>query len=144
MARGADDRTEHALTDSSPNQSAGLPSLVEAAARGASNLQATGIVVLDVGDVISITDHFVIVSGSNVRQVRRILDEVQAEVKLAGGQGPIRVEGVQEGRWVLMDFGPFVVHIFHQETREFYDLERLWSDVPRHDWVEEAAPAATD
>ena len=116
-----------------------LPADVEAAARGASNLLATDIVVLMVGDVMSITDHFVIASGSNVRQVRRIVDEVEKEVKAAGGDGPIRVEGVQEGRWVLMDFGPFVVHIFHEETRQFYDLERLWSDVPKVHWSD--APA---
>ena len=89
--------------------------------------------------MISITDHFVIVSASNVRQVRRIVDEVEAEVKAAGGDGPVSVEGVQEGRWVLMDFGPFVVHVFHKETRQFYDLEQLWSDVPRSEWVDQPA-----
>jgi len=111
---------------------------VEAAARGASNLLADAIVILMVGDVIAVTEYFVIASASNVRQVRRIVDEVEAEVKASGGDGSLRVEGMQEGRWVLMDFGPFVVHIFHTETREFYDLERLWSDVPRREWIEEA------
>lgn len=113
--------------------------LVEAAARGAANLLADNIVVLMVGDVLAITDHFVIASASNTRQVKRIVEEVESEVKVAGGDGPLRIEGAQQGRWVLMDFGPFVVHVFHEETREFYDLERLWSDVPRHDWVDQSA-----
>ena len=120
----------------------GVSELVEAAARGASNLLADDIVILMVGDVIAVTEYFVIASASNVRQVRRIVDEVEAEVKACGGEGALRLEGMQEGRWVLMDFGPFVVHIFHTETREFYDLERLWSDVPRRDWVEEPQQVA--
>lgn len=95
--------------------------------------------ILDVGDVLSITDHFVIASASNVRQVRRIVDEVTSEVKAAGGRGPVSVEGVQDGRWVLMDFGPFVVHVFHEDTRLFYDLEGLWSDVPRREWIDQPA-----
>lgn len=108
-----------------------LPPLVEAAARGASNLQAHDIVALDVGDVIAITDWFVIASASNVRQVRRVAEEVEAEVKLAGGEGPLRIEGLEDATWVLLDFGPFVVHVFHEETRAYYDIERLWSDVAR-------------
>lgn len=103
--------------------------LVEAAARGALHLQATDVVALDVGDVISITDWFVVASGSNVRQVRRIAEEIEAFVKAAGGEGPIRVEGLEDATWVLLDFGPFVAHVFHDETRAFYDIERLWSDV---------------
>jgi len=73
----------------------------------------------------------VLVTGSNVRQVRRIAEEVEAEVKAAGGEGPIRIEGLEDATWVLLDFGPFVVHVFHAETRRHYDLERLWSDVTR-------------
>ncbi len=117
-----------------------LPPLVEAAARGASNLQATDIVALEVGDVIAITDWFVIASGSNVRQVRRIAEEVEAEVKSAGGEGPIRIEGLEDATWVLLDFGPFVVHVFHEDTRAYYDIERLWSDVPNMQY-EDAPPA---
>ena len=130
---------ERPLTDPSLIDEPTLPLLVEAAARGASNLLADNIVVLMVGDVLAITDHFVIASASNTRQVKRIVEEVESEVKSAGGEGPLRIEGLQHGRWALMDFGPFVVHVFHDETRRFYDLERLWSDVPRHDWVDESA-----
>ncbi|MFT7647398.1 MAG: ribosome-associated protein [Candidatus Poriferisodalaceae bacterium] len=118
-----------------------LPILVNAAARGASDLLGTDIVVLDVGDVMGITDHFVIVSASNTRQVRRIADECESAVKADGGDGPLRLEGLGDALWVLIDFGAFVVHVFHEETRRFYDIERLWSDVPRVDWVDPEAPA---
>jgi len=108
-----------------------LPPLVLAAARGATDLQATDLVVLDVGDVLGITDWFLIASSSNIRQVRRVAEQVEAAVKAAGGDGPLRVEGLEDARWILMDFGIFVVHVFHDDTRSFYDIERLWSDVPR-------------
>ena len=114
--------------DSSAEQ---LPTLVLAAARGAAALQASDLVVLDVGDVIGITDWFLIASSSNVRQVRRVAEEVEAAVKDAGGDGPTRIEGLEDAKWILMDFGVFVVHVFHDDTRSFYDIERLWSDVPR-------------
>lgn len=114
-----------------------LPELVDAAARGAAEIKATDIVVLDVGGVLGITDHFVVASGSNARQVRRIAEEIEASVKAAGGEGPRRVEGLREAAWILLDFGPFVAHVFHEETRQFYDLERLWGDVPRREWIEE-------
>ena len=114
--------------DSSAEQ---LHTLVLAAARGAADLQASDLVVLDVGDVIGITDWFLIASSSNVRQVRRVAEEVEAAVKDAGGDGPTRIEGLEDAKWILMDFGVFVVHVFHDDTRSFYDIERLWSDVPR-------------
>ena len=114
--------------DSSAEQ---LPTLVLAAARGAADLQASDLVVLDVGDVIGITDWFLIASSSNVRQVRRVAEEVEAAVKDAGGDGPTSIEGLEDAKWILMDFGVFVVHVFHDDTRSFYDIERLWADVPR-------------
>lgn len=117
---------------------------MNAAAQGAADLLGDDIVVLDVGDVLAITDHFVVVSASNVRQVRRIADEVEAAVKAAGGDGPLRVEGLDDAQWVLIDFGAFVVHVFHSETRAFYDIERLWSDVPRIEWVDPTVPDSND
>jgi ribosome-associated protein len=122
---------------------ASLPAIVDAAARGAAEIQAENIVVLDVGDVFGITDHFVIASGSNPRQVRRIAEEIEAHVRAAGGEGAKRVEGVREAVWILLDFGEFVAHVFHTDTRSFYDLERLWSDVPRLDWVDPEAPPSS-
>lgn len=116
-----------------------LPEHVLAAVEGASEIKAENIVVLDVGDMLGVTDHFIIASAPNVRQVRRIAEEVEEFVKRAGGDGPVRVEGVREGMWVLLDFGAFVVHVFHTDSRRFYDLERLWSEAPRFHWVETGA-----
>lgn len=108
-----------------------LPQLLLAAAQGAADLQATDLVALDVGDVLGITDWFLVASSSNTRQVRRVAEEVEVAVKGAGGDGPLRIEGMEDARWILLDFGMFVVHVFHDETRSFYDIERLWSDVPK-------------
>ncbi len=91
-------------------------------------------VVLDVGDVLAITGWFVITGGTNTRQVRSIAEEVESEIVDAGGPKPLRVEGLDTMRWVLLDYGDFVVHVFLDEARDFYDLERLWRDVPVVDW----------
>jgi ribosome-associated protein len=106
------------------------------AAHAASSKKGTDPVVLAVGDVLSITDFFVIVSGTNTRQVRTIADEVEEQIRDAGGPNPLRVEGLDDLHWVLVDYGEFVVHVFLQETREYYELERLWSDVPAVEWEE--------
>lgn len=108
------------------------------AAHAASSKKGTDPVVLAVGDVLSITDFFVIVSGTNPRQVRTIADEVEEQIRDAGGPSPLRVEGLDDLHWVLVDYGEFVVHVFLQETREYYELERLWSDVPTVEWEESA------
>ena len=90
--------------------------------------------ILSVGEVLSIVESFVIASAPNTRQVATIAEEVEQRIKDAGGGGPIRVEGTDDNRWVLLDYGDVVVHVFLQEVREFYELERLWSDVPRQAW----------
>jgi ribosome-associated protein len=87
-----------------------------------------------VGEVLSIVDAFVIASAPNTRLVRTIADEVELRIKEAGGGGPLRVEGLDDLRWVLLDYGDVVVHVFLQEVRDYYELERLWSDVPRTSW----------
>jgi ribosome-associated protein len=97
-------------------------------------------VVLDVGEVLAIVDHFVITSGSNARLVQTLADEVDAALKAVGG-GPLRVEGYDDASWILLDFGDVVVHVFLDEVRAYYELERLWRDVPRLEW-EPAAEAA--
>jgi ribosome-associated protein len=112
------------------------------AARAASDKQARDVVVLDVGTVLSITGWFVICDGTNPRQVRTIAEEVEAQITAAGGPKPLRIEGLDGLHWVLIDYGDFVVHVFLDETRSYYDLERLWSDVPRVDWESEAGGAA--
>ena len=107
-------------------------------ARAADAKNAADVVVLDVGDVLAVCGWFVIASASNDRLVRAIADEVEEAVTVAGGPKPLRIEGLDDLRWVLMDYGDFVVHVFLQETREYYDLERLWSDVPRVEWRDQA------
>ena len=88
-----------------------------------------------VGEILGITDWFVVTSGRNQRQVRAIVDAVEEALTLAGGPKPIRIEGRDTLSWVLMDFGFFVVHVFTEEARGHYDLERLWKDVPRLDMI---------
>jgi len=83
-----------------------------------------------VGDILGITDWFVVTSGSNARQVRAISDNIEEILAQAGGPKPIRIEGRDSMNWVLMDYGSFVVHVFDAENREYYDLDRLWRDVP--------------
>jgi ribosome-associated protein len=116
------------------------------AAQAASDKKGDDVVAFDVGQVLAITDAFVVVSGTNVRQVRTIAEEVEAKVREMGGPSPLRVEGRDEGQWVLLDYGDFVVHVFLDEVRRYYDLERLWSDAPRIEWepVARAAGAVGD
>lgn len=109
------------------------------AARAADAKGGTDTVVLDVGPVLAVCGHFVITSASNNRLVRTIADEVEAQVAAAGGPRPLRSEGRDDLRWVLVDYGDFVLHVFDEETRAYYDLERLWSDVARVPWPAEDA-----
>jgi ribosome-associated protein len=111
-----------------------IESCVRVAARSAATKTDDDTVVLDVGEVLGLTSWFVITSGRNPRQVKAIVDEIERQVVEAGGPKPLRVEGLDAREWVLMDYGDFVVHVFLDESRRFYDLERLWSDVPRLDW----------
>jgi len=106
-----------------------------AAALAADEKKAIDVLVLDVSETLTITDAFVIASATNTRLVATIAEAIEARVKLEGGPGPISVEGLSEGSGVLMDFGGFVVHVFLDETRRYYDLERLWLDAPRVDWA---------
>jgi ribosome-associated protein len=118
-------------TDVSPLLEAPTADLVRAATRAALAKNGEQTLVLFVGPVLSLTDAFVVTSAPNTRQVRTIVEEVEKAVKASGGAGPARVEGLDDARWVLMDFVDFVVHVFLSETRSFYELERLWTDVPR-------------
>ena len=113
------------------------------AARAADDKKGEDTVILQVGQVLAITDAFVITSGANARQVRTISEEVEEKVKVGGGPAPLRIEGLDDARWVLMDYGDFVVHVFLDEVRRFYDLERLWADAPVWDWQSEAGRRAS-
>ena len=109
------------------------------AARAASAKGGDETVIVEVGAVLAITDAFVITSGRNTRQVKTIAEEVESRLKADGGITPLRVEGLGDSQWVLLDYGDLVVHVFLDETRTFYDLERLWSDAPRVAWEDETA-----
>ena len=109
------------------------------AARAADAKTDEDTTVLEVGPVLGIVGYFVITAGRNGRQVKALADEVEQQVAAAGGPRPLRVEGLDALEWVLVDYGDFVVHVFSVETRRFYDLERLWRDVPRVDWQPEPA-----
>lgn len=103
--------------------------LVEVAARAAADKLATDLVAFDVSEQLAITDAFLLASGSNDRQVKAIVDEVEEKLRGVGAK-PLRREGERDGRWVLLDYGDIVVHVMHDEEREFYALERLWRDCP--------------
>lgn len=103
--------------------------LVQAAAQAADSKQGEDIVALDVSGPLPLTDAFVLVTGRNERNVQAIAGEVE-EKMLEAGARTLRREGRAEGRWILLDFGDVVVHVFHEEERLFYSLERLWKDCP--------------
>lgn len=104
--------------------------LATIAARAADRMKGANIAVLDVSGPLVITDAFVLVSADNERLVSAIVDEVEEDLRDAGVK-PIRREGVREGRWALLDYGMLVVHVFRDEERDFYGLDRLWKDCPR-------------
>ena len=112
-----------------------------AAARAAAEKQGERIVVLDMRELIVITDYFVIASASSERQARTIVDEVEKALREHGVK-PLRREGESEGIWVLLDYVDVVVHVFRAEERDFYDLERLWGDAPTVEWESSAEAAA--
>ena len=114
-----------------------------AAAAAADDKKGIDTLVIDVGDMISVTDAFVITHGANPRQVRAVVEGVEAGVKASGGPALVRTEGADARQWVLLDYGCFVVHVFDAETRAFYQLERLWGDCPIIDWQAQAALAKT-
>jgi ribosome-associated protein len=114
--------------------------LAVAAAQAAADKIASDIVLLDVSEQLVITDAFVLASAPTERQVRSIVDEVEARLRGLGAK-PRRREGEQEGRWVLLDFADIVVHVMHDEEREFYALERLWRDCPTIPFVDASVPA---
>ncbi len=111
-----------------------------AAARAADAKSGEDTVILAMGALIAVTDAFVITSGRNGRQVRTIVDEVERQLKENHDLRPIRIEGKSDAYWVLMDYGDFVVHVFLEDARRFYDLEHLWSDAPRVPWLVASVP----
>jgi ribosome-associated protein len=100
-----------------------------AAAQAAADKLAHDILLLDVSEQLVITDVFLLASAPNDRQVRAVVDEIEDRLRDMGAK-PVRREGAEEGRWVLLDFGDIVLHVQHEEERVYYALERLWKDCP--------------
>ncbi|MEJ6019203.1 ribosome silencing factor [Corynebacterium sp. H113] len=110
--------------------SAEATKLASLAALAADRMKGEDVAVLDVSDPLVITDAFVLVSADNERLVSAIIDEIEDDLREAGAK-PVRREGVREGRWALLDYGSVVIHVFREEERDYYGLDRLWSDCPR-------------
>jgi len=132
------------MTDSSPNPEPAARPIVTGdamgvavtAARAADAKQGRDIVVLEVGDILSIVEYFVVLGAPNRRLVRTLVDEIEQAVRARTGQSPVRSEGAREQQWVLLDYGDVVVHVFLDEIRRFYEIERLYRDAPVVDWRE--------
>lgn len=130
--------TDHASPPEPPEEAA--PSDPEAlalarlAAQIADEKHGTEIVVIAVGDVLAITEYFVVVGANNRRLVRTIVDDVEVGLKSWADRSPLRVEGHREQQWVLLDYGDIVVHVFLEEIRAFYEIERLYRDAPNVEW----------
>lgn len=108
------------------------------AARAADDKKAIDTIVIDVAELLVVTDYFVICTGNTDIQVRAIADEVETRLRESHGVKPIGREGVADGRWLLLDYGDLVVHVFTPDERDFYRLEKLWGDAPRLEWRETA------
>jgi len=110
---------------------ADLDAEVKLAISCASEKKAFDIVAIDLREIASFTEFFIIASGTNVRQAQAISDEITEKLKEELNSRVIRIEGYSTGEWILLDYGDFIVHIFEQKAREFYDLERLWRDAKK-------------
>ena len=138
--------TAHPLTDSSttPGSESGHLSSLElalAAAQSAHENRAQQIVLLDLRDVTPMFDYFVIVTGVSRRQLHAISEDIDNHLEKDLGDKRMGIEGYSDSRWILLDYGSVVIHIFDQETREYYALEDLWTDAQRVPlpWDEAAA-----
>jgi ribosome-associated protein len=115
-----------------------IEELVQLAARAAAEKKATDVMALRVAELLVVTDYFLLATGANDRQVASIADAVEEALR-AEGEKPMGREGERENRWVLLDYGAYVVHVFQPTERDFYRLEKLWSDAPRLDLPAEVA-----
>jgi ribosome-associated protein len=123
---------------STPSEIASLD-LAVIAAQACDEKQGSDIIVLPVGDVLAVTEFFVVTSAQSGRQVRAIADNVLESVRILTERSPLRTEGAREQQWVLIDYGDVVVHIFAEDTRRFYEIERLYRDVEPLKWRESVA-----
>ena len=119
-----------------------LDERIRMALKAAAEKKALDLIVLDLREIASFTDYFLITSGTNERQVQAISDEVFETLKKAG-TAAARVEGYKTAEWILLDYGDFVVHVFDEKARRFYDLERLWRESRRVELPQELASEAS-
>ncbi len=108
----------------------------------AAERKASDPVVLDLREASQLADFFVLVSGRSDTQVRAIADAIEQRCKQAGAR-PLSIEGVRHGQWALLDYGDFIVHVFYEPIRKFYEIERLWSRAPRCELPPELASSST-
>jgi ribosome-associated protein len=116
-------------TEHDPATHIDLPPTLERASELAADLKASDMLVMDLRGISNATDYFLLVSGTSDMHVRAIAEHVMEELKKEGVP-PSHVEGLRTGRWVLIDYIDFVIHVFHPAARDFYQLERLWGDAP--------------
>ena len=141
QARAAS-RAEDGAREAAGREDAGrLDERLLVALHAAGERKAHELVVLDLREVASFTDYFLIASGTNVRQVQAIADAVEEELRKHLGVRPLRVEGYKSAEWILLDYGDFIFHVFEEKSRRFYDLERLWRDAARVPLPPEASGA---
>ncbi|TCD53559.1 ribosome silencing factor [Alloscardovia theropitheci] len=107
--------------------------MARTAALAADEMKGDDIVAFDVSEPLGLTDVFLIATGSSPRHVLSIAEEIEKQLHLQHSMNPREREGLEEGQWVLLDFGDIVVHVMDQDSRDFYDLERLWKECPRID-----------
>ena len=121
-------------TDSDSSVDSDTLAVARSAARAADDKQGSDIRIIDVAEVMPIVGLFVVTSAGNPRLVRTIAGEVEDRIRLDHRRSPVRTEGISESQWILLDYGDVVVHIFAEETRRFYEIERLYRDRPLVEW----------
>ena len=120
--------------DSNSSVDSDTLAVARSAARAADDKQGSDIRIIDVAEVMPIVGLFVVTSAGNPRLVRTIAGEVEDRIRLDHRRSPVRTEGISESQWILLDYGDVVVHIFAEETRRFYEIERLYRDRPLVEW----------
>lgn len=134
MTEPHDPHTASPTEDSPQDGPTDSRAMAVVAARAADDKKATDVVVLEVGAIIGICDHFVICSAPNPRLVAAVAQEIEDRIAERFDRRPSSVEGLDERRWVLVDLGDVIVHVFAEEERGYYRLERLYGDAPRVEW----------
>ena len=129
------------MSSSPPKATADARAAARTAAEAIADKKGEDVQLLDLSGLLVVTDVFVIASGTSARHVKTLVEDAEEALKTIDRR-PIRREGTEHGEWVLLDYGDVVIHVFGKETREYYDLERLWADAPRIDF--EPASSSAD